>query len=254
MSFAPDFWNVRDAFCSLCGDRRPVVNGVADFSEPGLFPGQGRRPVEKIMNSALFARIYETPFWRPLHTRVGTGLSWDEEIRRVVEMAGLKSPKGIADLACGTGRYARVFRREFPEASVYALDLSQNMLRRGRRLAERYGMTSIAFLRGDIRRLPFGQESLDFVNCGGSLHLFPQQDFFWREVFRILKPGGIFTAMTIPLVGGWIGLLQRKIMDKKKGAFFVPGDLSERLSLSGFVGFRHFQRRLLLVFKCRKKT
>ncbi len=243
----------RGLSCANCGHQIPAIEGVPNFAEHLLWrdPGLGR--AQKAMNSRFFARLYETPFWRPFHTRIGSGISLKREIELVLDMAGTGRPEAVADLACGTGFYARALARQFPSACHYGLDLSISMLKEGQRLARRGGSGSIFFLRGDLNRLPFEDTSLDRVNCGGALHLFSHLFPIWREITRVLKPGGVFTAMTLTLGKGPVRRLQGRIMRKGLGTFFEPEALSKDLDAVGLSLFRCQKHRLSFLFAAVKK-
>ena len=87
----------------------------------------------------------------------------------------------VLDLACGTGRYARLAAAAHA-ASVVALDLSPAMLQRA----------AIAGLRvqASMDRLPLVDACFDIVISGLALGHAPDLDRWMREVARVLAPGG----------------------------------------------------------------
>ncbi|MEK6276652.1 MAG: class I SAM-dependent methyltransferase [Actinomycetota bacterium] len=93
------------------------------------------------------------------------------------------------DIGCGTGAVAiRLAQRGF---EVHGIDHSPEMLALAQQHTERLGL-NVEFRTGDVRKLPFADESIDFLTCQGVLHHLP----FWRpviaEVARVLRPGGSF--------------------------------------------------------------
>jgi ubiquinone/menaquinone biosynthesis C-methylase UbiE len=205
-------------------------------------------PAQKVMNSRVFASIYETPIWRPLHTWIGSGISMGKEVEEVLDMSTMENVEMVVDLACGTGHYARAFARELPGAEIYGVDISLGMLVQGHRMAQNKGLSTIRFIRGDIQSLPFSDNSVDQVNCSGALHLFPKLEPIWKEVARVLKPGGIFTAMTLTFAGGVIGKVQQRIMDRGRATFFDISELAWDLQAAGFSTFKYKQHRVSLIF------
>ena len=131
----------------------------------------------------------------------------------------MNSNVAILDLACGTGHYARAFANVNPKAVVYGVDISLSMLTHARMLARQKSLKQIVFLRGDIYRLPFDDQCVDWVHCGGALHLFADLRPIWTEIARVIKPGGVFTVMTIALARGLIGKLQQRIMKQGHAIF-----------------------------------
>ncbi len=250
--FFPDLWNVQLATCGFCGYKLRVHSGIPDFAEHLPLADPKLKPAQKLMHSRFFASIYETPIWRPLHTRIGSGISMEQEVQEVLAASGTVSARAVADLACGTGHYARAFAQKLPEARVYGLDISLNMLVKGGKLAQRERLTNIVFLRGDIHRLPFDDKSVENVNCGGALHLFPDVRPIWREVSRVLKPGGVFTGMTIASVSGIIGRMQRWVVGRGRATFFHPDQLGADLSAVGLYSYMYRQHRVLLLFRAAK--
>ena len=44
----------------------------------------------------------------------------------------------------------------------------------------------------DVGALPFGDGSFDIVLSLNGFHAFPDKEAAWREIFRVLRPGGVF--------------------------------------------------------------
>lgn len=252
INFDFDSLDIRRAICRSCAHELSVVRGIPDFAEHIDFEETNPGRAQKLMNSKIFASLYETLIWRRLHTRIGSGISMEKEVQEVLEMSGTDLAQVVADLACGTGHYARAFARKLPEALIYGLDISLSMLNQGRKKAKREGLTNIMFLRGDIYQLPFEDESVDWVNCSGTLHLFSNLTPIWREISRILRPSGLFTAMTITLVPGLIHKLQKSLMDRGRATFFNPHRLGEDLNAVGLSSFQYKQHGVSLIFRAVK--
>src|SRR5699024_5894273 len=80
--------------------------------------------------------------------------------------------------------------REMPEAEITCLDYSPEMLERAKSRGE--GLAHVRFQQGDVGALPFGNSSFDIVLSLNGFHAFPDKEAAYREVFRVLKPGGTF--------------------------------------------------------------
>jgi SAM-dependent methyltransferase len=91
----------------------------------------------------------------------------------------------VADVGCGLGSEAGYLARAGWQ--VAGLDLSGVALARA--AAEQAGP---AFLRADVRRLPFGPHSLDAALDRGCFHYLPPDDRpgYAGELRRVLRPGG----------------------------------------------------------------
>jgi SAM-dependent methyltransferase len=241
---------VGSGHCQGCGHDLAVHDGIPDFAEHIPMHGDHPQlsPLQWLMNTRLFAAIYETPFWRPLHTRLGSGISMSDEVNEVMSFVEADRVACALDLACGTGHYARAMAQRFPQARIWGADISLSMLRRASAYARASHLESLAFYRGDIHRLPHDDASVDWANCGGALHLLPDPAAAWREIARILRPGGRFTAMVVVLRGGLLGRLQRWLMQRDKAFFFAPDTLATELASFGLADFRHRSHGGSMVF------
>ena len=54
------------------------------------------------------------------------------------------------------------------------------------------GLAHVRFQQGDVGALPFGDGSFDIVLSLNGFHAFPDKEAAWREIFRVLRPGGTF--------------------------------------------------------------
>lgn len=92
----------------------------------------------------------------------------------------------ILEVGVGTGRNVPHYPQD---ARMIALDLSSGMLEhaasRARALSGR-----VAFLVGDVEDLPFEDASLDAVVGSGVFCCVPDAERGFREIRRVLKPGG----------------------------------------------------------------
>jgi len=88
----------------------------------------------------------------------------------------------VLDLACGTGRYAKLARARGAAAAI-GLDLSPEMLRTGAGVA-----TGVA--RGDLASLPFRTGAVGVVICGLAVGHLQRLDGAIGEMGRVLAPRG----------------------------------------------------------------
>jgi SAM-dependent methyltransferase len=94
-----------------------------------------------------------------------------------------RAPERILDVGCGTGEDALFLAREFPQARVRGVDLSEEMIRAAIAKVGLDPEGRIAFKQGDAADLPFLDESFDLV---AQLNMPP----FFAEIARVLRPGG----------------------------------------------------------------
>jgi len=100
----------------------------------------------------------------------------------------------ILDLACGQGRHSLELARQ-GYLKVYGLDRSHYLIRKAKSIMQSEGL-NVNFKEGDARKLPFETDMFDVVMIlGNSFGYFESTEDdvkILKEVYRILKPGGIF--------------------------------------------------------------
>jgi ubiquinone/menaquinone biosynthesis C-methylase UbiE len=109
-------------------------------------------------------------------------------IRRLRMVAGDR-PVKVLDVGCGTGLFAERLRQAMPQARVWGIDLVASMLQKGSARWERHGGV-VQPVQGDSERLPFADDTFDFITCANSFHHYPHQERAVQEMHRVLRPGG----------------------------------------------------------------
>ena len=84
-----------------------------------------------------------------------------------------------------------------PEGRVVGVDMTPEMVARGRVLAAQLGLENVEFREGFIEKLPIEDEWADLVISNGVINLCPDKLGVYREIHRILKPGGRMTVADI---------------------------------------------------------
>jgi len=108
---------------------------------------------------------------------------------KMLLQALLPSDQDILDVGCGTGQFAARVLAGFPKARLWAMDLSQGMLRQcHRRCGDADGRLHL--VQGDSERLSFPDDMFDAITCTHSFHHYPRQAQVALEMFRVLRPGG----------------------------------------------------------------
>lgn len=92
------------------------------------------------------------------------------------------------DLGCGTGEMMRLILQQNKDKSLYVIDLSEKMLEVAK---EKLG-NHVNLILSDSEQLPFSDSFFDVVYCNDSFHHYPAPDKVLSEVYRVLKPNGIF--------------------------------------------------------------
>ncbi|MHC1710062.1 MAG: class I SAM-dependent methyltransferase [Methanomassiliicoccales archaeon] len=114
----------------------------------------------------------------------------DQEVLECVgEMCGDLRGKVALDVATGTGHVAMHLA---PMAeNVIGLDLTRRMLELAREEASKRSLANVAWVRGDVRSLPFPDGTFHAVTCRRAPHHFPNVLGALTEMARVLKDDGI---------------------------------------------------------------
>lgn len=109
--------------------------------------------------------------------------------------APLKTGDVVLDLGSGGGFDSFVAAHKVgPEGHVIGVDLSPEMVERARANAVATGFRNAEFRTGDIEALPVASDSIDVATSNCVLNLVPDKFQAFREIARVLKPGGCFVA------------------------------------------------------------
>ena len=109
----------------------------------------------------------------------------------ILELVGDEplADRAVLDVGCGRGGTVSVYIEHFSARRVQGLDLSPNAVRF---CASAHRFPHVAFVNGDAQRLPFTDASFDVVSNVESSVTYPDRPAFYREVHRVLAPGGAF--------------------------------------------------------------
>jgi len=144
----------------------------------------------------------------------------------MVKKIRLNKDKKCLDLCCGTGDISREVLNQYPHCKVVGLDFSEEMLFIAK--AKLMKNSNIQFLRGDAMHIPFPNENFDAVTIGYGLRNVSNINNCLKEIFRVLKPGGVLACLDvgkvhIPVISNLINFYFFRIVPLI-GNLLIPGE------------------------------
>ena len=108
-----------------------------------------------------------------------------------MDLAGLTGGQRVLDLGSGSGMDSFVAAlRVGPAGAVFGLDMTDEQLAKAGALAARHGFEQVSFERGYIEEIPLERGSVDAVISNGVINLAADKEAVFREIARVLEPGG----------------------------------------------------------------
>jgi len=103
-------------------------------------------------------------------------------VKLIREHLGDLRGKRVLDAGCGKGRFARIFHEQEPEAEIWGLDISEEMLR--------HVPAGIRTKAGSMTELPFADAYFDGLYATESLEHAVEIEGAVAEICRVVKRGG----------------------------------------------------------------
>ncbi|ADR19677.1 bifunctional demethylmenaquinone methyltransferase/2-methoxy-6-polyprenyl-1,4-benzoquinol methylase UbiE [Calditerrivibrio nitroreducens] len=110
--------------------------------------------------------------------------------KKSINLLNISDGMTILDLACGTGDMIIQLRKKIKDVNIIGADFSKNMLD----IARQKGVMN-PLINADAHYLPFKDGSFDRIMIAFGFRNVVNKEIGLKELFRVLKPGGILCIL-----------------------------------------------------------
>ena len=166
------------------------------------------------------------------------------------QFAKISKGDTVIDLGSGAGNDCFVALAETGETGkVIGIDFTPAMLELARKNAIARGVSNVELRQGDIEDMHVAGNKADVVIINCVLNLVPNKDGVFKEIYRVLKPGGHFSISDIVLVGKLPDALRK---DAEMYAGCVSGAIQkevymELIQANGFVNITLQKEKAIII-------
>lgn len=175
--------------CRICGTKYPLIQNIPNF----LLPDDKRILTQNKWNN--FYQNYSLNINNNLiNKEIQDALKTISQINRYHHP---KKNEHFLELGCGLAYYCYEYAKK--GLDVYGIDFSLNALKKSKWVGKKRNGLKPHLFCADIENMPFGDNSFDLVYGGGVIEHLYNPEIVLREIFRVLKPGGL-VFNTVPLL------------------------------------------------------
>ena len=167
-----------------------------------------------------------------------------------VALASLKKGETVVDLGSGGGIDVFLSAQRVGESGkVIGIDMTEEMIRKSKKAAEKMNFKNVEFKLGDIEDIPLDKEIADCIISNCVINLAEDKQKVFNEAFRILKPSGRLMVSDMVLV---LDLPEKVIKSSEMYAGCIAGalkkeDYIDKIRAAGFKNINIVKEDLVCV-------
>ncbi|RSD26497.1 demethylmenaquinone methyltransferase [Mesobacillus subterraneus] len=141
----------------------------------------------------VFEKIYKN------YDQMNSVISFQQHIKwrnDTMKKMNVQNGASALDVCCGTADWTIALAEAAgKEGKVVGLDFSKNMLTIGEEKLKARELGQASLIHGNAMELPFEDNSFEYVTIGFGLRNVPDYNQVLREMYRVLKPGGMAVCL-----------------------------------------------------------
>jgi len=166
------------------------------------------------------------------------------------QFANIQKGDHVLDLGSGAGNDCFVARAIVGETGkVTGLDFTDAMITKAMENNKKLGFTNVEFIKGDIEVMPLPDNQYDVIVSNCVLNLVPDKTKAFRQMVRVLKPGGHFCVSDV-VIKGQLPEQLRKDAEMYAGCVSGAIEMDDYLRIIKQAGFQeitiHKQKEIVI--------
>lgn len=143
------------------------------------------------------------------------------------------NPSKILDVGCGGGRNAGELAKRYPSSQVTAIDYSEVSVDKAAEYNKKLISQGQMYVKqGDVSNLRFPADTYDLATAFETIYFWPGLEKCFKEVFKVLKAGGVFLIVNESDGTDETSLKYEKIIDGMK--CYTVEQIGSALKAAGF--------------------
>ncbi|MDR2229778.1 MAG: class I SAM-dependent methyltransferase [Flavobacteriaceae bacterium] len=145
----------------------------------------------------LFNQMSDTYERMNFITSFGFSIRWRKQF--LEKLKSSKDSLQVLDLLSGLGENWSYLKNKFPNAAFSALDFSEQMVLKSEQKSRKIFSHNFKQYCEDVLENTLPSETYDVVSCAYGMKTFNQQqlEILSKELYRIMKPGGVFSFVEV---------------------------------------------------------
>lgn len=188
LSIATNFYE-----CSSCKIIFPIENGVIRLLPSKLEETKLNEEKVNWLNPRLKA-IIDNPPWFELISESESIIYMLEQFLPSHDFKGK-----VLEIGAGACWASSLLKLKYPTVEIIATDISPTILQKGKEVCDLLNSNINWYIATDCEKLPFDNETFDFVFGSASIHHFLNPQNAISEIGRVLKKGGSYLGVAEPM-------------------------------------------------------